>query len=333
MKRYLKKYLLYLLCFFVLFACKKDETTGVIKAELSFEFSVTGQLYPVIKNQAKQSLEIIIPQHSSKSDLATVVNTSAQTYAVLNNSPLINQETTVDYTQPVQLDLLSANQLLESWTVNVKSESEAYGLGSVITDARSLAAQHDYYFDQYGTGKYAMVNCGPAVATMALKWADPKFNKSVSAARDSIKPNGAKWLASDMAKYIDAAEVETLSIYLSDIENQVKNAIDRNYALVLCLDMYQIEFNNDPVQKTGKFYVTSHQAWNHFILVKGYLIADGKFYLEIYDPNSEGTTYTLTGEPRGKNRYYEAAQIAQAVSKCWKYALVVAPKGESVKLY
>ena len=79
--------------------------------------------------------------------------------------------------------------------------------------------------------------------------------------------------------------------------------------------------------------MTSHKAWNHFVLVKGYVVADGKFYLEVYDPNSGGSTYTLDGQPRGKNRYYEASQVKGAISNCWKYALVVAAKGKSVMLY
>ena len=112
----------------------------------------------------------------------------------------------------------------------------------------------------------------------------------------------------------------------------MKQCIDKKYELIICLDMYLVDYNPIKTEQTGKFYITNHKDWGHFILVKGYKIVDGKMYLEVYDPNSSGAQNPLTKQPMGKNRYYAADQIQRATQDWWKYAIVVAPKGQKVEL-
>jgi hypothetical protein len=333
MKWYFKKGLFlsfYFMVFF--FACSKEEQKP-LAPDVEFEFGVLGQLFPVIKNKNQRSLEIIIPQEDSKSNLKAFYTLPPKTQLWLNNSLLVDSQTTLNYSMPVRLSLISENHIQQDWTVYVKTELEAYGLGAILTASKSLDRNYEFYREQKGSGLYAIENCGPAVAAMAVHWADSELNKTVLDARKSIKPQGGDWSTSDLIDYLTAAGIQSSMVYLSNVNQNVKKYIDLNYLLILCLDMHQIKYNANPIEKTNKFYQTFHSGWSHFLLVKGYRIVDGTFYLEVYDPNSYGKIHDLSHQPKGKDRYYAADQIKLATDAWWKYAIVVAPKGESVKLY
>lgn len=331
MKRYFKNYLICILFVSCLFpACEKAQDSPLPIVDTAFEFGIVGQLYPAIKNQYQQSLQIIIPQDSNKSRLRSFFKSPVNTTVLLNSSMLLTGETIADYSSAVKISLLTQGFEQQNWIVNVQRESEAYGLGSNVKESKSLNRNYDFYRDQNGSGKFAVENCGPAVAAMAVHWADSGLNASVSAARNLIKPNGGDWSTSDMVDYLNGANIKHTTIYLSNLSQQIKKCIDRNYVVILCLDMYQVAYNANPIQRTNKFYLTSHAGWSHFLLVKGYRIVDGTFFLEVYDPNSKGTLHELTGQPKGKDRYYAADQIERATDAWWKYAIVLAPKGEPI---
>ncbi len=332
MKWYFKHSLFFSLSYLCLcLACSKDEHVPVDSTVQQFEFGIVGQLFPAIKNPNHKSLEIILPQNSIKTNLSAFCRVPPKTQVLLNNAILIDSQTVVDCSMPVKLSLIAENSMQQEWTVHVKTESEAYGLGTMETASKSLDRNYEFYREQKGSGLYAVENCGPAVAAMALHWADSGMNKTVSDARKAILPQGGDWSTSDLIDYLAAAGIQSTMAYLSNVEQNVKKYIDLNYLLILCLDMHQIKYNANAIEKTNKFYPTFHSGWSHFLLVKGYRIVDGNFYLEVYDPNSNGRVHVLSHQPRGKDRYYSADQIELATDAWWKYAIVVAPKGETVK--
>lgn len=333
MKWYSLKNLFFIILFLQLYACKKEELINVDLEGKTFEFGIVGQLYPSIKDVSKQTVEVIIPQTLDKSKLTAFYSGTAQSSVLLNNLALTSNQTVADYSKSVQLSVISnQNQTASNWTVNVKYESEALGLGSEITAGKSLNTSYDYYIDQKSTGSYASVNCGPTVSTMASKWAVPNFSGTVADARKNIKTSGGGWSTSDVVNSLNASGANTLIIYLSNIQDKIKNCIDRNYQVILCLDMYYVNYNTNKNQQTDKFYATPHKQWGHFILVKGYRMVDGKMYLETYDPNSGGAINPLTKQPMGKDRYYLADQVKVATEDWWKYAIVVAPQGQKIDL-
>ena len=332
MKWYLKQGLSFNLFLLVLcLACRKDEQAPLALSEEGFEFGIVGQLLPAIKHQNQKSLEIIIPQNTAKNNLKAFGRASAKTQLLINNAILIDSQTIVDCSLPLSLSLIAENNRQQDWTVYVKTESEAYGLGSIVNASKSLDRNYDFYREQKGSGLYAVENCGPAVAAMALHWADSGLNKTVYEARQTTKPQGGNWSTSNIIDYLANSGVQSSIVYLSNIDQSVKKYIDLNYLLILCLDMHQIKYNANPIQKTNKFYPTFHAAWSHFLLVKGYRIVDGKFYVEVYDPNSYGENHGITHQPLGKDRYYAADQLQLATDIWWKYAIVVARRDETVK--
>jgi hypothetical protein len=91
-----------------------------------------------------------------------------------------------------------------------------------------------------------------------------------------------------------------------------------------------VPYNDISYQHIQKFYPTNGPGWGHFLLVKGYIKTANYFYLEIYDPYSNGSRYSLTGELRGFNRYYVSTNIKASTDMWWPYAILIAPKGKKV---
>ena len=327
MKRYAWRIFILLTAFVQLCACKKDEGAGFTPTGQTFEFGVSGQLFPGIKNQQSKSVEIIIPQDSSKNRLQPVFSVSGQGSMLANNKAIYSRVSIADFSQPVQLSILnSQQQQVDSWTVHVKTELELYGLGSVKTAGKSLTSKSNYYFDQSMSGTFANANCGPTVASMAVKWADADFKKSPKQAREAIRPEGGGWYCADVSDYLLQNGVTSMNVYLGNVEQTVKKYIDKGHLLILALDISLIKQNTNPLQKVGKAYSSPSKATGHFIVVKGYKVVDGQFFLEVYDPNSGGAVYQLNQEPKGKDRYYAASEVRKAAQDWWNYAIVVNPK-------
>jgi hypothetical protein len=205
------------------------------------------------------------------------------------------------------------------------------GLGMQLTAGKSLNKSYDYYFDQFDGSTYQYINCGPAVSSMAIKWADSTFTKTPSDARLTITENGGDWYTSDITAYLSMYQVNStiVSFTSAGADEVIRNSIDHNNTVILCLDMFYALYNPINYQHTNKFYFTNAPAWGHFLLVKGYKQVDGKLYYEIYDPYTDHNQYN-GGLPKGKDRYYLNTTITDATDVWWQYAIVVAPKGQQV---
>ena len=208
---------------------------------------------------------------------------------------------------------------------------ETYGLGEHLTASNSLIKDYDYYFDQFDGSKYAGINCGPTVTTMAIRWADPSFSKKPVDARNAIPANGGWWFTSDIQNYLDSDNINhsVVSFTTVNANDVIERSINNGDAVIICLDMYYAAYNPIATQHTNKFYQTNGTGWGHFLLIKGYKEVDSKVYYEIYDPYTNHESYA-DSSPKGKDRYYLSTTITAATNVWWPYAILVAPKGQQV---
>ena len=333
MKNSFLKAIFFLFFIFFSFSCKKNEPliVGEWYNEL-LEFGITGQLYPVLKSDSSKTLLSVVAANTNKTQLSTFFTLSPEAQILYNGlTPIGNQSMKFDFSQNVQLIVKSKfNQKSTNWTLTVRSEPEVLGMGTNQTSSQSLNRNYNFYYDQKGTGNFSSINCGPSVTTMAAKWADSTYSQLPQDARNTIRSTGGWWYTNDIVNFLNGKGINPQIIRLNDIKTNIKNCIDHNYIVILCLDMYYVEFNLNSNQQTNKFYLTNSKDWGHFILIKGYKEVDGNFYLETYDPYSWGNTFFLNKELKGKNRYYLDRFIKPATDIWWPYAIVIPAKGQNV---
>lgn len=104
--------------------------------------------------------------------------------------------------------------------------------------------------------------------------------------------------------------------------SNLKSEIDAGNIVIICLDMFHVDYEKDPEHHVNKFYETNSVGWGHFLVVKGYKEIDGKVFYETYDPYSFSRTY-FTGELKGKDRYYSSTDLNTATNNWWDYAIVI----------
>ena len=206
----------------------------------------------------------------------------------------------------------------------------AWGLGTQLIANTSLDKTYSWYIDQYTTGTYWDVNCGPTSATMAIKWADPTFSKTVVDARNTYRSTGGWWYTTDVANYLNLDGLNWQYKSLSDGYQTMMKYLDQGDILILCLDNYYLTYNSNPVQHVGKFYTVSAPGSGHFIVIKGYKNVNNNIYFDAYDPWSIGATYSDGSGLKGLDRYYTSANLSQATAVWWDYAIIIAPKGQQV---
>ena len=220
--------------------------------------------------------------------------------------------------ETIPFDAATKNQLLQGW-----------GLGNKLIEEYSNDIHSDWYIDQLKTGRYYAENCGPTVATMALKWSDTNLTITVKEARSTYVSKGGCWWTSDITAYLDNHHVYNYISSLKDTEQSLVKELKAGNIAILCVDMSYIHFIRQKNKHVGKFYKTGNKGWGHFIIVKGYKKVDEKLYFEIYDPYSMGKKYS-NNELKGKNRYYNSADIKQATNHWWNYAIIVSRRSNNI---
>ena len=328
--------LLVLACLLQVYSCKKEQQPKVqppvYQPTLNdgiVSFSINGQLLQSIVDTTTEEINAVVPLTYNKQKLTMNFTLTSQASATINNQPVSSGDI-VDLSKPVVLKLTSTDQKrTSSFKVIVQTDLEYFGLVGAITAQKSLNRNYNFYFDEFDNSPFASINCGPAVCTMALKWADSTFNKTTASARTVIKPDGGWWDTGDISAYLSINGISSTTDTLINIDSLVKTSIDNNNPVIFCLDMFYVPYNEIGYQHTSKFYMTSAPAWGHFLLVKGYKQIGNTFYLETYDPYSDGEHYTaISNNFRGQDRYYIDADIKIAASKWWAYAIVVGHKGQ-----
>ncbi len=204
----------------------------------------------------------------------------------------------------------------------ILEECRTLGLGYELMVEKRINKAYEWYIDQGTTGEFAEINCGPTTVTMAIKWANPGFSKTVEDARNTFWSKGGLWYTSDIVKYLNLNNIGNYYIELSEITS-LKNSIDDGNIAILCINSYLIDRNKTERYHRDRFYETNSQSFGHFILVKGYKLVDDKLWFECYDSYSMGAFYQNEGALKGKDRYYSATDLNKATNRWWDYAIVV----------
>lgn len=193
-----------------------------------------------------------------------------------------------------------------------------YGLGNKITIAVENNRSYNWYFDQGFSGKWSENNCGPAVATMAIKWNNESFKEEVIDARYKIKETGEWWSTNDIKEYLREYNVSYKETLITQHDGLIE-MIENGSIGILCIDPRVLPYNNKKEDRTGLFYKPGE---GHFIIVKGYKIVDDKLYYQCYDPASWGVKYS-DGTLKGVDRYYLSTDLYKAMEKRWNGVILV----------
>jgi len=201
-----------------------------------------------------------------------------------------------------------------------------YAIGKEVAQQKSNDVNRDWYIDQTNTGTYSIDNCGPACATMALKWVYPDFSLTTEDARNTYLPTGGYWSTSTIMNYLNLHNAQNNVIQFSETKiNNLIAALDAGDIAILCLDIYYVRTQTKGEQwALDKFYTTLSADSGHFIIVKGYTIVNNQLFFEVYDPWSNGKKYP-NGIYLGCNRFYRAEDLIKATNVWWRYAIIIPP--------
>ncbi|HTK18935.1 MAG TPA: C39 family peptidase [Mucilaginibacter sp.] len=322
----------------LLTACSKDAVKQQPAPQnLSFKsglvsFSANGQLINAVIDTDQNTILVTTKDTSGQSKLVINFTLQNQANASINNQT-ITSGTALNLTNPLNFTVTSADKS-RSTTFKLSAQTELgyVGMPGVITAQNNLARDYNYYFDQFDSSTWQFLNCGPASSTMAIKWADSTFTGKPVDARNTYSPGGGWWTTGEVQGYLTTHGIDNVTDTLSDFNNQIKNAIDKNNAVILCLDMNYVPYNESSYQHVGKFYPTT-PSWGHFILIKGYKQMGTNLYLDAYDPYSQGIYYISSfdlHQLKGQDRYYNSGDLKIATTNWWSYAIIIAPKGQKV---
>jgi hypothetical protein len=330
-------FLLLIAGFLQIISCKKDSRQPVPQQNTSLEaslvnFSIDGELLNAAIDTETNVISVVVPRTSDQHSLKVSLTLANQVNATINNIAITNGST-IDFSKSVHLTLASTDKKQSvMFQVNVQTDLQYFGVTGSVVAEKSLNKDYNFYFDQFDGSEFQSINCGPAVTTMALKWADSTSVSKPADARGVYPEHGGYWYTSDVQNYLFSKGINSIIDTLDNLDNVVKTNINNNNLLILCLDMHYPPYNNILYQHTDKFYRTDEPIWGHFLLVKGYKQTTTNFYLEIYDPYSDTATYSVItkGQLKGLDRYYSSAGIKVATDVWWPYTIVVAPKGQQV---
>ena len=225
-------------------------------------------------------------------------------------------------TTTITASSLDGNSSASCQITVLSTDFRNWGLGTNLTSAHSNNVNYEWYIDQVNTGPHSYINCGPASATMAIKWSNPNFTKTTEDARNTYLPDGGWWYTSDIMNYLTANNT-AFSAYTFNYVSSLVSMLNNGNIAILCLDMYYVQYRSTPVWwRIDKFYVTESPEWGHFIVVKGYKIVDDTIWFEVYDPWSLNVTYS-DGSLKGRDRYYRSEDIMQATGIWWPYMIII----------
>jgi len=205
----------------------------------------------------------------------------------------------------------------------ISSENlEKWGLGEKETRYVCNDRDYEWYIDQYGTGTYWQMNCGPACCVMAAEWYDENFSGTVEGAREEFVLEGKGWSSKEMGSYLKQNGIP-FSFEEASISS-FKKELNKGNILILLLDMEYISTDFSSEQRVNKYGINSS---SHYIIVKGYRVVDGTTYFEVYDPNSRNRVFP-DGSPKGKDRYFLADEVITAVKSVWNYYIAISAPEE-----
>lgn len=243
--------------------------------------------------------------------------------ATYNGFAQVSGQTKNDYAANVYLEITAEDGITKK-VYNIiagnNNYSYAWGLGNIVQKAVSNNRQYEWYFGQANTGPYSTSNCGPASATMAIKWYDSTFTRTPAQARDSIPVAGDFWYGATIANYLRSCNVNYYALTLSDTImagiTALKNQLNHGRILLVAINSSGLRYSAVDTAHVDRYY-----DWNsgHFIVVKGYRDVDYQTFFEVYDPwNYEFYNF---GAAKGKDRFYRGDELVKSSSyngsACW----------------
>ncbi|QEC79592.1 hypothetical protein [Mucilaginibacter ginsenosidivorax] len=320
-------------------SCKNDKASAPSPVQQTtlhnplLTFDVDNALLATKIDTVKNYVNIVVKNTADVKKLKTTFSLASGVNAFIGSNTIKSGDV-IDFSKTVTLTIKSTdNKQSVAYTILVVNELFYQGLGFHLDAEKTAEKNYDIYLDQFDSGPFSPINCGPTVITMAMRWSDSTFKLSPKDARQAIKPTGGWWTTADMEYYMRGTGIYNDTYPLTDIESTITQIIDNGDVGILCLDMFYVGLNTANEQHTNKFYNTDGKDWGHFLLVKGYKKVDSKFYLEVNDPYSRGDRYITPdamGQYKGKSRFYESSGIKQSADIWWPYILVIAPKGKKV---
>lgn len=229
---------------------------------------------------------------------------------------------------------VSASGSSSDWKIIATNNNytASQGFGNFLQQIASNNCSYSWYKDQAYTGIYTFDNCGPTAVTMACKWSDSTFSKTIEDARKSYRPTGGGWYPDDITFYLKDNSIPNSTFAWPSTEEgtmqTLKRQVDLQQIVIVCLEMYSVRHSNDPNSHIDRFYLTD-PGIGHFIIIKGYKKVDNEMYFEVYDPASMTKTYS-DGSLMGKDRYYRSKDIFDATKNWWPKVFLVAKKGATV---
>lgn len=202
----------------------------------------------------------------------------------------------------------------------LRANSVEWGLGSSITKYVTNDREYEWYVDQRTTGDYWEVNCGPTSIEMAGRWSNERFTYTAEDARASYRPTGGWWYDSDIQGALAQFSIPNASSTI-ETSDDMTVLLDDGKILLVNPDMSRITYQKSSTVHVGRYY---QNVTGHYIIVKGYIIADQKTYFEVYDPWSVGVTYD-NGVLKGKNRYYSATSLTESLLSWWPTVYAISP--------
>lgn len=222
----------------------------------------------------------------------------------------------------ILVTLLSGAIVAQAAQSRITTVDPSWGLGITQSEYISNNRSYNWYIDQGNTGEYSDSNCGPTSTTMALKWLNSNFSKTVEDARAVYPENGGWWYTNDVLNYLKLNGTKG-TVLDNPSESLLKYQLQLGNILILCIDTTYIPYNNHPEQRVERFY---DYEGGHFIVVKGFRVVDGNTYFEVYDPNNWNATYQ-DGQPKGKDRYFSSQNLMKAIGTWWNHIIVVNNQG------
>jgi len=201
-----------------------------------------------------------------------------------------------------------------SWPIDLDfSRYQRWGLGENLTEMVSNNVSYEWHMSQANTGPYWSVNCAPACVTMAIKWANPNFTKTVEEARNTYPNDGQGWTWAIQMAYLSDNRISHSLVRLPN-ENVLKSQIDSGHIVILAMNTSEIRFHTgNPEWRIDRYYAPpiSIDFW-HAVIVKGHRVVDDILWFEIYEPAPVDYRYA-DGTLKGRGRFWRSEDIMIAL--------------------
>lgn len=318
-----------LILFLVFSSCSKEIENESINHKPAANFVYTDEIdhFQLVDKSEDIDGDALIRKWYSLCDTIRIVNY----YSVANpqNYPCIflpeSSDTILLKVKLVVSDGHLSDSIIKDIRLPIGTKERRYGLGRNLDYKHCNNVSYNWYFDQMGTGVNSSMNCGPASATMAIKWADESFTKTPEDARNAFPTEHGGWSMPNIAGYLEQNSISYKKLSLNDIDS-IQPEINKGNIAIISGDMIHIRSEWNSRWHVDKFYPTGGRYWGHFMVVKGYKIVDGQTLYEVYDPASFGAKYE-DGTFKGKDRYYRRVDLDSAVITWEPNAIIVTKAG------